>query len=151
MSRYVHANYAPHHRNMRPYDIPEGRRERYDSALAFWMSRDFHATLYRDRANGHERLTVGRTELDTRTGNFRDGITWDELQAVKHQCGYGDRWAVEVYPANEEVVDAVSLRHLWLLPEPPAYAWTRAREDHALAADPELARRAANLVAEGLL
>jgi hypothetical protein len=103
---------------MKPMPLPE---DVPPFAFAAWQSRDFLAVAYAEEAA--TRLTVNRAQLDTRTSTWREGITWDELQRVKRECGFGDRWAVEVYPADGEVVDVAAMRHLWLLPEPPAYAW----------------------------
>lgn len=60
------------------------------------------------------RLTVNRTEMG-RDGRWRDGITWDELQDLKRQAGYGEAMAVEVYPPDSEVVNVANMRHLWIV------------------------------------
>ena len=72
--------------------------------------------------NGVIRLSISRSTL-RRDGRWEDGITWDELQRLKAEAGYGDRFAVEVYPADTDVVNVGNLRHLWILPEPLAFAW----------------------------
>ncbi len=48
----------------------------------------------------------------------KDGqrLTWEELQAVKCTV-WGDRIAVEVYPAQSEVVNQRHTRHLWAGPK----------------------------------
>lgn len=69
------------------------------------------------------RLSVSRTALRT-DGRWEDGITWDELQRLKAEAGYGAYWAVEVYPPDDEVVNVGNLRHLWLTDAPP-FAWRR--------------------------
>lgn len=46
---------------------------------------------------GATRITVNRTEIDRR-GGWADGITWDQLQDIKRQCGYAEAQAVEIYP-----------------------------------------------------
>lgn len=87
--------------------------------VAVWRSRDFLAQLY-----GHEqlsRLSVCRTSI--RGDRWVDGITWDELQRVKSECGFGDVDAVEIYPADRDVVNVGNLRHLWLMREPIPFAW----------------------------
>jgi hypothetical protein len=102
---------------------PTGERAK---ALGVWRSRDFLAVLYReedDEGEVYERLTVNRTTLAA-DGRWADGITWDDLMRVKSECGLDDRWAVEVYPPSAAVVDVASMRHLWLLEEAPAFAWT---------------------------
>lgn len=87
-----------------------------------WRSRDFLAQLYDQ--NGQWRLSVNRAEIGS-DGRWKDGITWDELQRIKSECGFGDRFAVEVFPPNEHVVNDANIRHLFLLDEKPAYSWTK--------------------------
>lgn len=89
--------------------------------VAVWRSRDFLAQLY-----GHEalrRLSVSRTSI--RGDRWADGITWDELQRVKSECGFGCVDAVEVYPPDRDVVNVGNLRHLWLMEAPLPFAWRR--------------------------
>jgi hypothetical protein len=43
----------------------------------------------------------------------RDGIPWDDLQAIKnHVCG-PDVLLVEFYPEEHAVVNDINARHLW--------------------------------------
>jgi hypothetical protein len=81
--------------------------------VAVWRSREFLVQAIMEP--GMLRLSVNRTELDA-TGNWKDGITWDEMQAIKSAVGYGDRDAVEAYPKNVDVVNVANIRHLWILP-----------------------------------
>lgn len=76
---------------------------------------------------GTLRLTVQRTEWDAKVDCWRAGITWDELQDLKRQAGYGDRCAVELYPPDDKVVNVANLRHLWLLDEPPPFMWRQGK------------------------
>ena len=88
--------------------------------IAVWRSRDFLVQVFCE-ANQIMRLSVCRTKLDgTR---WQDGITWDELQQIKKEVGMGDKFAVEIYPADADVVNVANMRHLWILPEAPAFAW----------------------------
>lgn len=43
-------------------------------------------------------------------------LSWDELQEVKREAGFGDATAIEVYPPDDEIVDEVRMRHLWVMP-----------------------------------
>ena len=95
----------------------EGKRP-----VAAWRNRHFYAALFEDEA-WQSRLSVNRTEL-LPDGGFRGDITWDELMAVKRGIGMGDFWMVEIYPADEEVVNVANIRHLWLTPQ-PAFAWVK--------------------------
>lgn len=69
------------------------------------------------------RLSVCKTSV---SGNrWADGITWDELQQIKNECGYGGADAVEIYPADDDVVNVANMRHLWVLDAPVPFAWRK--------------------------
>ena len=89
---------------------------------AAWRSRDFMVQEYPARG-GVIRLSVNRTHVDPQTYRWVDGITWDELQSLKAQAGYGDREAVEVFPPEGKVVDVANIRHLWVLPQRMEFSW----------------------------
>lgn len=93
-----------------------------------WRSRDFLCQLAECKS-GHLRLSINRTVVDVTNRRWRDGITWDELMQVKRECGYGDQYAVEVFPADHDQVNVANIRHLWLLPEAPPYAWRKNGEE----------------------
>jgi hypothetical protein len=92
--------------------------------VGVWRSREFVAQVFQE-ADGVIRLSVNRTHIDPADLRWVDGITWDELQALKRQVGLGDRFAVEVYPADLDVVNVGNLRHLWVLPASLSFAWRR--------------------------
>jgi len=101
-----------------------------------WRNRHFLAQLYCEQT-GYLRLTVQRCAINN-DGSWVGGITWDELMAVKSAVGLDDRWAVEVYPPALSVVNVANMRHLFLLPEAPAYAWRpNAQADRAGGKDHE--------------
>jgi hypothetical protein len=87
-----------------------------------WRSRRFLAGLYRTSTPGVVRLTVNRADA-TIQGEWLEGITWDDLQRVKRECGFGGLCAVEVFPPDEQVVNVANMRHLFLLPDVPDYVW----------------------------
>lgn len=90
--------------------------------FAVWRSRGFLVQGF-EEDDGIIRLSINRTQIDAKTGRWVDGITWDELQRLKAECGYGDRYAMEIFPADADVVNVANVRHLWLLTRPPAFAW----------------------------
>lgn len=90
--------------------------------LGLFRSRQFLLQVFHDK-NGGLRLSVNRTEYDERKQSWREDISWDELQRLKAEAGFADRWAVEIYPAADAVVNVANMRHLWLLGEAPAFAW----------------------------
>lgn len=81
-----------------------------------FRSREFLVQVF---SGPFERLSVNRTDL-TEEGQWRDGITWDELQSCKNGCGYADHDAVEAFPKKSDVVNVANIRHLWIVP--PDYA-----------------------------
>ena len=96
-------------------------------ALNAWRSRTHLAQLHDDA--GTLRLSVHRVTDVAWHIRFdaAGGISWDDLQRIKGECGFGDRWAVEVYPPDDRVVNVAPIRHLWLLDEQPPYAWSTNR------------------------
>lgn len=76
---------------------------------------------------GMFRLSVCRVGLKSNL-EWQDGLTWDELQAIKRELGYGAYYAVEVYPADHEQINVANFRHLWLLPTPLSIGWFKERK-----------------------
>lgn len=89
-------------------------------------SSEFVVMVYEEGA-GLLRLSVNRSHVDPATLRWVDGISWDELQVLKREAGYGDREAVEIYPPDLDVVNVGSLRHLWVLPQRMPFSWGRDR------------------------
>lgn len=88
-----------------------------------WRSRGFLVQQY--VVDGEPtRLSINRLRM-LGNGRWADGITWDEIQNLKSQAGYGERWAVEIFPAARDLVDVANVRHIWLLDEAPEFAWGR--------------------------
>jgi len=44
-------------------------------------------------------------------------IPWAEKQRIKNELFGPERTAIEVFPAESELVDAANMYHIWLLPE----------------------------------
>lgn len=99
---------------------PPGHRR----PVEVYCSRDFLVQVYHER--GAYRLSVCSTRVGT-DGRWLDGISWDVLQRLKREAGFGDHWAVEIYPADLDVVNVANMRHLWVLAEAPPYGWRRNR------------------------
>jgi hypothetical protein len=89
--------------------------------VAVWRSRTFLVLKYLATAPAIMRLSVLRTTLDGE--RWQDGITWDELQAIKNELGYFAHTAVEVFPPMRDVVNVANIRHLWVLDGPLPFAW----------------------------
>jgi hypothetical protein len=91
--------------------------------IATWRSNRFLVQLFH-ALDGAQRISICRTMIDTDTGRWVDGITWEEIQAIKREVGFGDRMAVEIYPADGDVVNVANMRHIWLV-DPLPFAWGR--------------------------
>lgn len=87
-----------------------------------WRNRHYLAALF-DEGKGQARICIHKTSLKL-DGKWCDGITWDELMAVKRGIGLGEAWAVEVFPPDSENVNEANMRHLFLTGQ-PAFAWVK--------------------------
>lgn len=72
--------------------------------------------------DGVFRISINKTIVG-KDKKWKDGITWDELQAIKDSIGFSDYYAVEIYPKNNDIVNVANMRHLWVLPEPLSIGW----------------------------
>lgn len=97
--------------------------------LEVWRSRDFLVQVFAGSGPCKCRLSINRTTLG-KAGRWVEGISWDELQRLKRECGFANFDAVEVYPRDRDVVNVANMRHLWVLHEPLPFAW-RDREPPA--------------------
>ena len=59
----------------------------------------------------------GVLRMDIKRKDEKDGITWDELQRIKGECGYADKDAVEFYPAEQDVINTGNWRHIYVFNE----------------------------------
>lgn len=74
------------------------------------------------------RLTISRTEIN-KHGDWKEGISWEELMDIKSGCGFGDRDAVEAFPKDKDVVNVANMRHLWIVsPEYSKFFWRDGKE-----------------------
>lgn len=110
-------DYGP---TLAPYPIPPPNNLK--EPLRAWRSREYFVQLYWDPSS-LPRLTINRCRI--KAGGWEGGISWDTIQRLKREAGYGDSWAVECYPPDNQVVNVANLRHLFLLPERPAYGWVK--------------------------
>ena len=69
------------------------------------------------------RLSICKTQVDIIKKRWVDGITWDELQQVKKEVGMRDLDAIEIYPAENRIVNVANMRHLWVYRKPHPLAW----------------------------
>lgn len=87
-----------------------------------WRSRQYLVVIWQQ--GDYERLSVNRTELVAGSVNrFKEDISWEDLQRLKAECGRGECWCVEIYPADHHLVNVQNMRHLFVLKDAPEYAW----------------------------
>ncbi len=91
--------------------------------LRVWRNRDFLVQEFKADGPALVRLSINRTSLSG--DRWTEGITWDELQAIKAAVGYPFADAVEIYPSVADEVNVANMRHLWVMREPISFAWRR--------------------------
>jgi len=129
------AYYREHHQYLATLSatltlVPESEWPPYPKKpIKIWRSKHFLVQLW-DASTaaypGMLRLSVCRSAMRP-DGHWEDGITWDELQAIKRELGYGDRYAVEIYPRDKDIEYVANFRHLWLPAEPLDIGWIQER------------------------
>lgn len=94
---------------------------------AVFRSKWFLVQLFPAR-DGGQRITVSRTTID-QNGEWHEGVSWDALQEIKRAIGFGRFWAVEIFPPDSSVVNVANMRHLWVIPEAPEFAWNNSDQE----------------------
>lgn len=128
LTRAQACGYAKHIATLPPdlVPVPEEQWPVQDGAACrgAWVSRRYCVVAWQEPEDRPLRISINRTKYNPSTGQWRDGITWDEIQAIKRDIGLGDRWAAEAYPPDDQMVDVACLRHIWILDDEPDWAWT---------------------------
>jgi hypothetical protein len=68
------------------------------------------------------RMSVNRVTL-SKGGRFDGDITWNEMNQIKRDVGFSQRYALEVFPTDYDLVDVANMRHLWVLDRPLPLGW----------------------------
>lgn len=71
------------------------------------------------------RLSINKTELNKDGSAWSDGITWDEIQRIKANLGYGDSCAIEIYPPEKDLVNVANIRHIFIVDKAPEFMWKK--------------------------
>lgn len=133
--RRAMAKYAREAAGRRPLTLIEIPRARWpnhyltdpQAPTKVWESRSFLAQLYDAGAREGRtvmRLSVCRVTLQD-DGRWEENLSWDDLMRVKREIGFGDWYAVEIYPQDKEIVNVANMRHLWILSAPLTIGWFR--------------------------
>ena len=65
--------------------------------------------------NFGQRFSISRNEWDSKDRRYKDGLTWDEIMDIKREMGFGERTAIEYYPADSETINVANMRHIFLV------------------------------------
>jgi hypothetical protein len=93
--------------------------------LRAWKSKRYVVQLYvinNPAYPGMLRLSVSRSQIGT-NGKWKDGLSWDELQAIKAEVGLGSWYGVEIYPSDDKVINVANMRHIWIIRAPLSIGW----------------------------
>jgi len=110
-----------------PHLIPVPREEWPDGStitrIELWRSREYLLQVFREQNPFVVvRLSINRTQI-TSNGSWKQDISWEDLQRLKGEAGYAEFDAVEVFPADKDVVNVANMRHLWVLRNKVPFAW----------------------------
>jgi len=109
---------------MIPFKMIEVPRDKWDSVRDGNSKADLLKVFKSDRFlvqvrmhNDVVRICVNKVKWTNVGGKpiWADGITWDELQEIKDQCGFRDTWLCEYYPPRDKIINVANIRHLWVL------------------------------------
>jgi len=85
--------------DMQPLPLPADLPPEQQQIEGQWRSRYYLATLW--NRNGLRTLHINRTEMQ-QDGEWMPGISWEDMQAVKIQCGLGLLVGAVYFPNDYE-------------------------------------------------
>lgn len=122
LRRYINAENAKRPDKLTQVPKEEWPEQSQDPRrLSVWVSRHFLVQVFQEKPD-LLRISVNRVKFRD-DGKWEENISWDELQGIKRAIGFGDCYAVEVYPRDEDVVNVSNMRHLWLMEHPLDIGW----------------------------
>jgi hypothetical protein len=134
--RRAMAKFAKEEAAKRPVRLTEIPRETWPAypnpdraPTKVWQSRKYIVQLFDEKPFLNvdtRRMTVCRVTLGD-DGHWDAGLSWDELQDVKNEIGFGDWYGLEIYPRDQDVVNVANMRHVWLMAVPLELGWFTAR------------------------
>lgn len=95
----------------------------FDKPVEIWISRTYLVQIFDEskQLDSMLRLAINYTRYNSK--GWHDGLSWDELMQCKHDVGYGDYYAIEIFPRAKDVINIANIRHLWVLAEPLTIGW----------------------------
>jgi hypothetical protein len=123
------AAFSRHEAAKRPTVLAEIPREAWPASQAqqthVWHSQKWLVQMF--DAQPHQgvdtrRISVCRVTLGI-DGRWEQDISWEELMQVKREIGFGDWYAVEIYPRDKDIVNVANMRHLWMRAAPLEIGW----------------------------
>lgn len=111
----------PYFIEVKSQDWPPVETNEGEGRFKVFVNEHFLVQLFNED-NDIVRMTVNRLKVK-KSGHWEDGITWDELMQIKRTIGYGSSFGVEAYPEDLQVINVANMRHIFLLPEAPSWAW----------------------------
>jgi len=78
---------------------------------SFWVNRSHSVQVYHVASDWGDLL-----HLMVRRHDELPIRSWAEMQSIKNEIVGAERTAVEVFPAESQLVDSANMYHLWVLP-----------------------------------
>ncbi|MDE2103845.1 MAG: hypothetical protein KGL39_41795 [Patescibacteria group bacterium] len=88
--------------------------------ISAFRNRHFLAQVFLEK--GAIRISVNRTDVK-KDFNWKEDISWEQLQSIKDSIGYPEKTAIEIYPPKNRVVNIANMRHLWILEDAELPVW----------------------------
>lgn len=130
--RRMMVKYAREEAAKRPARLTEIPRETWPpypnpahAPTKVWQSRKYLVQLFDETPLQNidtRRMSVNRVTIGD-DGRWDAGLSWDELQDIKREIGFGDWYGLEIYPRDGDVVNDANMRHIWLLAVPLPLGW----------------------------
>ena len=106
-------------------EISEEKQAQQPTLMRALRSRYFLVQVFED--GDVIRMSVNKTDVNP-DGSWKENVSWEDLQQLKRQAGFGNHYAIEVYPRDIDIVNVANMRHIWVLEKPLKIGWSKSVE-----------------------
>lgn len=92
-----------------------------NNLIKAYVSKKYFVQLYQEK-NKPLRISIIKNKVNADL-KWEDGLTWDEIQNIKNEIGFENNDCVEIYPAQQNVVNVANMRHIWVMNDPLPFSW----------------------------
>ena len=93
------------------------------SIQSLWADEEFFVSVHTEGDDTYRLVVMRMADCAPYDTSVSVPLSFEDVQHLKREVGFADRCAVEVFPADENVVAGPAVRHVIVLPQGQHVGW----------------------------